>query len=120
MKRQIAITAAFLFACSFAEVAVASTATGVVKAVYFDLNVGSGNIVFFQMEVLPSNKPACADNPNVDYAFDVSTIAGKNLYSALLAAYASQREVKIGGYDGCSLGAAYGVNAENVRWIRTQ
>lgn len=119
MKRNITSLLFVFIASAFTQNAVASVVTGHVRAIYSDLNVGSGNVVFLQMAVSPANA-ACADNPNVDYAFDASTQAGKILYATILAAYVSQEEVVIGGTDLCTLSAAFGVNAENLRWVRAQ
>lgn len=90
----------------------ASVATGVIRFVSLDFGTGSGNIVFVKMELTPAAKPGCATNPNADYSFDASTVAGKNFYALLLASYAAQREVKIGGYDTCSVNSS-----EDLRWV---
>lgn len=90
----------------------ASVATGIIRWVSLDFDSSGGNIVFVKMEVTPAAKPGCASNPNADYSFDASTVAGKNFYAFLLASYTAQREVKIGGYDTCSVNSS-----ENLRWV---
>ena len=90
-----------------------------VKAVNF--KVTNGSIVFFQLDVSP-NKPQghCGTNSNVDFAFDSATPAGKNILAAVLSAYATQKNVYVGGDDTCTVGAEIVSNVENLLWFRQE
>jgi hypothetical protein len=118
MKKYSVAAGLAVIACTSAGPVLSSTGVSLVKAVYSDLS--NGNLVYIQLVTPPSSKPACATNPNVDYAFDASTPAGKVLYATLLTAYAAQTQVSVGGYNTSALGGAYSVQAEDLRWVRAQ
>jgi hypothetical protein len=85
MKRLVTIAAGLAVSCAMSASAFASLSSGVLKAVYGDLNYP--NLVFVQFAA-PTTRAVCATNPNVDYVLDVSSASGKTLYSMLLTAYA--------------------------------
>jgi hypothetical protein len=72
-----------------------------------------GSKVFVALEVRPTDAPSCANNSTYSYVFDGSTESGKIKLSVVLAAYAAQKTIKIGGTGICSLYS----NVENFDYI---
>ncbi|MET1257043.1 hypothetical protein [Aliikangiella maris] len=62
-----------------------------------------GNNVLITVSNKATDTPECQTNNNYQYAFDGSTESGKMTLSVVLAAYASKKDVWLGGYDRCDV-----------------
>lgn len=62
-----------------------------------------GNNVFLTVSIKPSDAPNCQNNTRYSYVFDGTTEVGKMTLSVVLSAYASQKDVWLGGADNCVL-----------------
>ncbi|ESP94641.1 hypothetical protein [Pseudoalteromonas luteoviolacea] len=72
-----------------------------------------GKNVILTVSNKPTNAPSCQTNANYSYVFDGTTEVGKMTLSVVLAAYAAQKDVWLGGTDTCTL---YG-GIENLKHI---
>ncbi|MCE9688246.1 hypothetical protein LZP73_18920 [Shewanella sp. AS16] len=64
-----------------------------------------GNLVFIGMDTRPTQtRPnGCGENADFDFVLDLNTSFGKENYSAILAAYAAKRTVRLISADSCSI-----------------
>ena len=62
-----------------------------------------GNNVFLTISRKASDIPTCQTNTRYDYVFDGTTEDGKMTLSVVLAAYATQKDVWLGGKNTCLL-----------------
>jgi hypothetical protein len=75
-----------------------------------------GNKVFVVLSKKPSDIPTCQTNTRYSYVFDGTTPTGQMTLSVVLAAYATQSDVWLGGSGSCSLYS----NVENLDHIVTK
>jgi len=64
---------------------------------------GYGKNVILTISAKPTALPSCQTNTSYNYVFDGSTDEGKMTLSVVLTAYASQKDVWLGGKNTCSL-----------------
>jgi hypothetical protein len=62
-----------------------------------------GNKVIITISNKPQSIPSCQTNPRYSYVFDASTESGKVTLSLVLTAYASGKNVWLGGLERCDL-----------------
>jgi hypothetical protein len=62
-----------------------------------------GKNVILTISVKPTELPSCQTNTSYSYVFDGTTEEGKMTLSVVLAAYAAQKDVWLGGKNTCSL-----------------
>lgn len=62
-----------------------------------------GKKVILVISIKPSELPSCQTNTKYSYAFDGTTESGKMTLSLVLAAYATQKNVWLGGKNTCSI-----------------
>lgn len=62
-----------------------------------------GNKVILAVSTKAADIPSCQTNSRYNYVFDGTTAVGKITLSVVLAAYAAQKDVWLGGGDNCSL-----------------
>lgn len=76
-----------------------------------------GNVAMIGISVKPTQGvPACQQNADMNYAFDISTSLGKATLELVLAAYLAQRDVYLNGWSRCDLFS----NVETLRQIWTK
>lgn len=73
----------------------------------------TNNIVYIDMLIDPSGKPACHTTTSYDYVFALDTVQGQALFSAFLAAYHAGTAMVTKGTGLCDLVAG----VETLEWI---
>ncbi len=76
----------------------------------------TGNLAFIVLDQDQNGRPECANYPQYNYVFDISTDGGKATLSLALTAYTTGAEVYVGGSQSCNLWTG----AEDLKWIRLQ
>jgi len=62
------------------------------------------NKAFVDVVGSQDSRPACAtDGSGYDFGFDMTTVAGKAIYTALLTAIATGKDITISGYNTCTV-----------------
>ncbi|MDR6985120.1 hypothetical protein J2X32_003777 [Rheinheimera pacifica] len=61
-------------------------------------------------------QPACRQQGNYHFAFDSETPGGSALLSAILSAHVAQKDIRISGYNTCTVYKG----VEDLRWLRVQ
>lgn len=92
-----------------------ASATGTGKVSEIGGGGWGDNSIYFGLEPVPENRVPCNDHGQYQYIIDVSTEKGKALYSVLLAAWSTDKEIKVQGTGSCPLEA----QAEGVSWWKT-
>ena len=107
---RIALCLLIACACALPLVAYAGTVTGTVDILIVRQSDG---LTYVYMNGTPSGKPACATKAYWIIQ-DENSEAGKKLYALLLAAKASNSEIKIGGAGTCTRWP----DGEDIAWIQ--
>lgn len=64
---------------------------------------GSQTTVYFSLDPVPVGRVSCNSNSGYQYAIDTSTDSGKSLYTALLTAVSSGRQLRVVGTGQCTV-----------------
>ncbi|GAB2191709.1 hypothetical protein [Sessilibacter sp. MAH2] len=86
------------------------TTTSTIDFIQINSTGSLQNRAFIKLHTPATNQPACATDNR--FTVDLTTDAGKSIFSSVIAAKASDREMFIGGTGGCTEGF------ENVSYVR--
>lgn len=67
---------------------------------------GDSSSVYFGINPPPINKASCSNNADYQFVLDPTTDGGRALYSALLTAKTTNKNVRVHGTGSCILGQA--------------
>ncbi len=85
---------------SFSSLASETTTGGVTK---IGGQMAPPASIYFGLTSTPEGRPTCSDHSTYDYVFDPNTEEGKALYSALMFAKATNKEIRVRGSGVCIL-----------------
>jgi hypothetical protein len=100
------LTALLLMIAGMSPVLAATQANGYIVPAYVEMHTNNITWVYFPLTSRAGTPPSCAANiggSNFRYALDVSTTAGRNQLSFLLAAVASGIGVYFAGSGACTV-----------------